>query len=843
MWEEAGSTLAASEQPPSSKLVQGMFSSALWRLDVLEGEQTSLPCRVDLASRRAVSAVWYRFAATDHNNHGDYSTLISNANRQPKQVYSIEAPTTPATPVLAGSAGLVDGTHWKQPQWSGRAFFSLLSNPPALLLNRLERSDTGSYVCNVTYRDDDSNATSGVSVTESRVELVVTYPLPTPVIMDHGGAVLNKTAGPYVEGDTLKLKCVARSADRKVTLQWRRNGKTLNRPLPTMHSPGGGLEIILEIGPLLREHLFLNISCVATSEASRPVESSVLLDMFLAPKDVVLWSWPHGKNVASGWVMAAASVTAAFANGVVSPTKASTLLSAQTADAAGTPGPYDLSAASRPANVHSKNYWYAGFTTPSRFECEVNGSRPQANVTWFLDGRLLDESLSHSRTEGNVTASVLLLPGLEHAGKQLECRATNGYLPEDRGVVRRYLTVNISNKTEVNIKLDTGLNANNISEGADVYMECSGVTASRVSDVTWSQDGRELGAEPAEGTVVTSRYLAIRRVDPRHSGNYTCAVTRSGGEKVESKPLHIRVRYSPRCDGAEENVISVEEGTPVNVTCNVRADPSDGLRYFWLQENGTETPWVSSDEGQLLYGKHFGRPLVTDTDSLEMVFNGSFSNATLTCWAENAVGTQRRRCRFKKARAGFHAGDAFSCLTCRVGNYTDTSFSLSCWTPVVNGTRTTFREQQRLRVEVFDARRGNRSERSFWSLGLGPILVTRLRPSVVYLVVVRMPPDASFRAYVRTLSSAHTLKKQGDLKSTAERGRWTQTMSVVVLACSLAATLVTLLSVFCACALKRRQRKPRRPLYKTGDAVATCQYEKSEAVRDHKLYHSSTGIS
>ncbi|KAK8775872.1 hypothetical protein V5799_030783 [Amblyomma americanum] len=371
-------------------------------------------------------------------------------------------------------------------------------------------------------------------------------------------------------------------------------------------------------------------------------------------------------------------------------------------------------------------------------------------------------------------------------------------------------------------------------------MECSVVTASGVSDVTWSQDGRELGTAPAEDTVVTSRYLVIRRVDPRHSGNYTCTVTRSGGEKVDSKPLHIRVRYSPRCEGAEEATITVKEGKPVNMACNVRADPSDGLRYYWLPDNDSETSTASSNKGQLLRGNQFRRPLVTDTDRLEITFNASFFNTTLACWAENAVGMQTKRCRFKFA----HKSDGFSSLTCNVGNYTDTSFSLTCWTPVVNDTKTaTFRDQLRLRVEVFDAGTGNRSVRSFWSRGMGPLFVTRLRPSAEYLVVVRMPPDASYRTYVRTLSSAQTLTERGDLKKTTQRGRWTLTMTVLVLGCCLGATLVTLVSVYCACAHRRRRRKPRRPPDNIDGTVTACKDEKTEPVRDHKLCLSSVGKS
>ncbi|CAN7938016.1 unnamed protein product, partial [Ixodes hexagonus] len=111
-------------------------------VNVLEGEPTSLPCPMDL-DEQPVAAVWYRGT---------------------EQVYALVEQRTPGTP----TSSLVDGTHSKKSSWQGRAFFSLLSDPPSLRLNRLERSDSGDYVCNVTY----PNVTSGSRVT-SAVRLFV----------------------------------------------------------------------------------------------------------------------------------------------------------------------------------------------------------------------------------------------------------------------------------------------------------------------------------------------------------------------------------------------------------------------------------------------------------------------------------------------------------------------------------------------------------------------------------------------------------------------------------------------------------------------------------------------
>ncbi|XP_049275982.1 uncharacterized protein LOC125760227 [Rhipicephalus sanguineus] len=174
-------------------------------LSLLEGEQTSLSCPINMTSMKPVSVVWFRVADVKFNL-SSYLPQSSDDHVVPKKVYALVAPEPPSVTVLGSSVGLVDGAHWKQPPWKGRAFFSLLSDPPALLLNRLNQTDTGRYVCNVSYRGD--NATdAGVTVTETDVELFVAAPQQPPVITDSQGYLLPATAGPYAEGDTVRLNC------------------------------------------------------------------------------------------------------------------------------------------------------------------------------------------------------------------------------------------------------------------------------------------------------------------------------------------------------------------------------------------------------------------------------------------------------------------------------------------------------------------------------------------------------------------------------------------------------------------------------------------------------------
>ncbi|KAH7973360.1 hypothetical protein HPB49_000137 [Dermacentor silvarum] len=620
------------------------------------------------------------------------------------------------------------------------------------------------------------------------------------------------------------------AADHKLTLAWRRNGQPLGSTLATVATPSGGWANQLDLGPLFREDLFANISCVATSDVTLPAESSVLIDMFLPPTEVSIWSGPHENVDATELPVIDPSAT-----GTTSSAWASTSFHEHRTGIS-----HVFQGTSRTGNAHPDSA--GGFYAPRRFECEATGSRPPANITWFLDGLPLDERLSRTHTDGNVTASVLLLSTRKHAGKLLECRATNDNLRELRGVLSRHITVNVSNNPEVSIKLGAGLNASHITEGVDVYMECSVLVASRVTDVTWSRDGQELGADLDEGTVVTSRYLVIRRVTPGHTGSYACRITSVRGDTVESTPLLIRVRYPPRCDSEEDRILHVEEDAAVNVTCSVRADPSEGLRYFWwLAENATDAT-KATGRSQPARRKPGRVPLVTTSNRLEIIANASLLDATLACWAENGVGTQRRRCRFKFVYKGGNSPG----LTCRVGNYTDSSFSLTCFTPLVNGTTTSsakLKQQQRLRVQVFDTGAANRSERSFWSTDLGPILVNRLRSATDYLVVVRMPPEASFRTYVRTLGPAQTQIGQGDVKRNTHGGSSTLVLSVIVLACSLVLTLMALIGIYCTHARQKRRRKRQKPPdkeYKSDTGSTGCEDVDSVHIRDHKAYLVAT---
>ncbi|CAN8025249.1 unnamed protein product [Ixodes persulcatus] len=431
------------------------------------------------------------------------------------------------------------------------------------------------------------------------------------------------------------------------------------------------------------------------------------------------------------------------------------------------------------------------------FECEATGSRPPANISWFLDGRPMDPGFSHASLEGNVSRSILLMPASERQARLLECRATNGQLPHDRGVVSRFFKVDLSHKPEVSLRLGTGLNGSHITEGSDVYLECSVVAASRITDVAWYHEGRELKGEGQEA-LVTSRYLVIRQVTRKEMGRYTCRATSAEGETVESPPFYLRVQHAPRCRSREETRIPLGPNDVVNVTCDVEADPSDDLSYSWL---------IEDDAGKT-------RPVPgagARSRTVQLLAQLRLHHAALFCWARNSVGEQRERCRFNFILKLEASRD----LSCTAGNYTDTSFTLRC--------RTSRRNVTRLRFEVYDATMRNRSERAFWSAQPDGVSVGGLTPATDYLVVVRTE-GAVFETYVRTLTPAQTLKGRS---GSPTGSRWTQFTGITLYLCGIAAVTAILLGTCLVVFLKhhrhRRKRSARR---------ATASSEGG----DHKVY-------
>ena len=99
------------------------------------------------------------------------------------------------------------------------------------------------------------------------------------VIRDQLGMERTTVAGPYSEGDNIKLRCDVYGGRPTPTVTWYRDGVAM--VADTKYMPlGKHLRSEIALGPLTRQDLHTKLVCRASNHArANPVEQSVQIDM------------------------------------------------------------------------------------------------------------------------------------------------------------------------------------------------------------------------------------------------------------------------------------------------------------------------------------------------------------------------------------------------------------------------------------------------------------------------------------------------------------------------------------------------------------------------------------
>lgn len=103
---------------------------------------------------------------------------------------------------------------------------------------------------------------------------------------------------------------------------------------------------------------------------------------------------------------------------------------------------------------------------------------------------------------------------------------------------------------------------------------------------------------------------------------------------------------APICKEDQIIVVGASRGESLNISCKVEADPP--VRNFrWKFNNSGATLEVSP--------KQFTIPMSGDADGVSILKYTPVTDVdygTLSCWADNEVGTQARPCLFQIVTAG-----------------------------------------------------------------------------------------------------------------------------------------------------------------------------------------------
>ncbi|GIX95825.1 uncharacterized protein CDAR_289271 [Caerostris darwini] len=268
---------------------------------------------------------------------------------------------------------------------------------------------------------------------------------------------------------------------------------------------------------------------------------------------------------------------------------------------------------------------------PVELVCRAGGSRPPANITWFIGNQPLKGTKEKISSEGNITTGRLIfIPTIEDRGKNISCRAENMLIPGSS--IKDEWKVDVHFVPQLTLKLGSKLRHSHIQEGKDVYLECAIVANPSVSEIGWRFEDRELHTNKSAGIIVSNQSLVLQSVRRSNRGRYTCTADNSEG-KGESAPLYLKVQYAPVCKSDQKLLYGVARHEPVKVTCEVEADPSRA-NFTWKFNNSVESMDVLSfaSEDSISIATYIPRT--------------EYDYGTLLCWGKNSVGTQKEPCVF-----------------------------------------------------------------------------------------------------------------------------------------------------------------------------------------------------
>ncbi|KAK8391044.1 hypothetical protein O3P69_017003 [Scylla paramamosain] len=490
-----------------------------------------------------------------------------------------------------------------------------VSGPRVVLrVSRLREEDKGLYTCRVDFRHQPTKTT--------RVNLTVVEPPERVEIQVEGkesrlvspGRASVTQVGPYLEGQTVRLTCIARGGSPRPQVSWHSGTRLLDasmesdaeevdaentttspeaanlslaaaarrtqEPPPELEEPHN----VLTLGPLRRHHLHLVLTCEASNNnITSPVSLAVAIDMSLPPLSVSLSQVPEAPLVAGRQYAA---------------------------------------------------------------ECEVVGARPPPAVTWRIGQRPpLPQAEVTTLEGGNITRSRLLfIPGRKDDGSVINCTAFTAS-PNTTLSASHYLAVHsppLSKQTFPSAwsSFGSSLDWTNIKEGDDVYFECTIDANPPVTRVTWKHNDAPLAHNVSAGIIVSNQSLVLQKVVRAQAGRYSCLAHNAVGTSA-SNTLRLDVKFAPVCSPGQVTTYAVGKYEDAEVTCSVDANPTQES-YQWTFNNTADT--IDVPQGRFTSLSSHSAITYTPMTSLDY--------GTLLCWATNPIGTQKVPCVFHIVPAG-----------------------------------------------------------------------------------------------------------------------------------------------------------------------------------------------
>ncbi|XP_065211946.1 hemicentin-1-like isoform X2 [Planococcus citri] len=358
------------------------------------------------------------------------------------------------------------GSHWADDKTvGGRVTFELGSGkyPARLTLQAVRDSDGGLYRCRVDFKKSPTR-NQNVNLT------VILPPDSLSVINEKGDHIPNYILGPYAEGSSVNITCIATGGRPPPRVTWWQENALLDETFEKL--PNRQIRNVLRLEKLERKHLNAVFTCQASNNnLVAPISSAVTLDLILKPLSVKIL----GENRP---------------------------FSAE--------NKYNISCQVVGARPPPRVTWWKG-NTPLKSTKKV----------------VSDDS-------NTTTGVVTFTPSVDDFGKTLTCRAESQYPSENDRVYEDSWKLNVHHIPIVSLAFGSKLNSSIIREGVDVYFECNIKSNPWVYKVNWRFNGKTIHNNPSKGMLVSNQSLVLQKVSRMEAGLYTCVGSNQEGDGESS---------------------------------------------------------------------------------------------------------------------------------------------------------------------------------------------------------------------------------------------------------------------------------------------------------------------
>lgn len=276
---------------------------------------------------------------------------------------------------------------------------------------------------------------------------------------------------------------------------------------------------------------------------------------------------------------------------------------------------------------------------PAQIRCDSWGSRPAANLSWWMGNRRMTRSAASVDESSGRTCSVLAFtPAGDDHGRRLRCRAANERM--SGSAIEDTLFLEVEFPPSVRLRVVGG---SAVDEGSDARFECS-VRAhpELLEPPRWLWEGRPLSTASSgsrhfaesNGSLHVLTLLGVRR---SQRGRYSCLARNARG-KALSAPVVLHVRYAPRCAPNQRLEYQAALHQTVLVRCRVEAEPAAPTLFGWTFAGGPhEQPLTLLDHTRSAGGLE---------SHIRYVPRSELDYGTLSCLASNTVGPAEAPCFF-----------------------------------------------------------------------------------------------------------------------------------------------------------------------------------------------------